>query len=514
MVLIQQLRSHKNDTAKAQCIIDEEIAAHEAAIRRLKSRRNTYSTIARLPPETLTAVFLSLKTAASQNEAARVAWVCRQWRDVALASPRLWSFIDTARGEYALELLARSKSAPLRVTCLTTPSTERPEPIFEAIMKEVGHIQKLTICLPLSDILHFLRLNGAASAPMLQFLQVISTDEQPTTPLPPDILLREMPSLLHLGLSDIEIRSDLPPFPHLTYLTISVPSFPMTSSQLLHILRHSPKLERIVVYGVAANGFLDASISPIQLPNLSQIDILSYDLEVSAILANAEYPPSASVAFINQTLHAGEPDLTSLAKICRHLHQGKGARPSINNIELVGDIFGGFRLTVLDKNNVHLLSVRLEVERRYSPASSLVLCMALGLETLSCLTLQSFEHQTETGWSSLLSHCTEVQDLRLTDVYTPLIKALMGSSSNEPPLPKLQTLRVHQSTFVTRRLDGDASFFVAFKEFLEKRKHLDIPVKAVKISTSIITAELVEELRGLTEITWDGDEGFVVYDDE
>ncbi len=269
-----------------------------------------------------------------------------------------------------------------------------------------------------------------------------------------------------------------------------------------------------MVYGVAANGFLDASILPIQLPNLLQIEILSYDLEVSAILANAEYPPSASVAFINQTLHTGEPDLTSLAKICRHLHQGKGARPSINNVELLGDMLdGGFRLTVLDKNNVHLLSVRLEVERRYIPAYGLVLCSALGLETLPCLTLQNFEHQTEAEWSSLLSRCTEVQDLRLTDVYTPLIKALMGSSSNEPPLPKLQTLRVHESTFVTRRLDGDASFFVAFKEFLEKRKHLAIPVKAVRIITSIITTELVEELRELTEITWDGDEGFVVYDD-
>ncbi|KAF9480808.1 hypothetical protein BDN70DRAFT_779421, partial [Pholiota conissans] len=67
----------------------------------MKRQRNALVSIGRLPPEVLSRVFSfvrehSLKTATNESKLRwlRVTQVSQHWRDVAIASPTLWTQID------------------------------------------------------------------------------------------------------------------------------------------------------------------------------------------------------------------------------------------------------------------------------------------------------------------------------------------------------------------------------------------------------------------------------------
>ncbi|KAF8264483.1 hypothetical protein EI94DRAFT_466819 [Lactarius quietus] len=98
--------------------------ALDAEIQGLKLRRNALSPVSSLPPEVFTAIFslvcfpgtLSLGGGPDYHLARlRVSHVCRQWREIALNQPLLWSHVDFSALSSAgvTEILARAKSVPL-----------------------------------------------------------------------------------------------------------------------------------------------------------------------------------------------------------------------------------------------------------------------------------------------------------------------------------------------------------------------------------------------------------------
>ncbi|KAF4610965.1 hypothetical protein D9613_006730 [Agrocybe pediades] len=105
--------------------IDSEIEQHEQEILALKTRRNTYAPISRLPPELLSRIFECYKTVQfipTQFQYShplrwiRCTHVCRLWRTVALDSPLLWAELHLKYLAWAKESLIRSKMAPLKVS--------------------------------------------------------------------------------------------------------------------------------------------------------------------------------------------------------------------------------------------------------------------------------------------------------------------------------------------------------------------------------------------------------------
>jgi hypothetical protein len=87
------------------------VLKHE--IRAWKSRHNTASPSCRLPPETLSQVFLTLAASIDDpREWTNVTCVCRYWRSTALQCTGLWTnppIINT----FTEAILPRSKSAPI-----------------------------------------------------------------------------------------------------------------------------------------------------------------------------------------------------------------------------------------------------------------------------------------------------------------------------------------------------------------------------------------------------------------
>lgn len=230
----------------------------------------------------------------------------------------MWSSIDFSRTDPALRSLGRSQSVPLQASCEGLRYyTESHLHVAGAVMAEVGRIQRLYLLLPANELLHFLRLNGGKSAPMLEDLRLgIEKPSAECLSLPPDILGRGMPSLRQLDLTNIQITSQLPPLPHLTHLSISCHGI-QPSSLVLSPLQHTPKLEDLDIRRPRHSRFPHATKHSHPASNLNRISIDFDKLEGFAIITNIEYPLSARVHFLHDDEFLGQPDLPAFLKVFR-----------------------------------------------------------------------------------------------------------------------------------------------------------------------------------------------------
>ncbi|KAF9500635.1 hypothetical protein BDN71DRAFT_1032273 [Pleurotus eryngii] len=499
---------HTADAAEARRIIDAEIAVHEAAIRRLGHCRNTYSSISRLPSEIVATIFLLVKSELGQGAVGHISGVCRQWREILLASPRIWSSINVSRVESVLELLKRSKSVPLKIKCEEYSCTEPHRRAAEAVMAEVGRIQDLNLSLPPKDLVDFLRLNGDASASMIEHLQLRAVYPPESFSLPRDIMRREMPSLRLLDLTNMVISSQLPMLPHLTCLRISCHR--IHGSLLLSSLQCTPKLKELRVEGgLVMDGPMGPLTGPVQLPNLTYITIISVDLESAAVFANIEYPPRANVFFRHDRQHRGEPDLSALVAMSRRFQ----IAPLPIDTALLGCSSSG-QLRIFIESTHHSgswqLSLLLNVESRYSSATCITLCSALSLGDVTILRLSAFIDMNPTELTSFYRLFPRVQALHWNNTPAWYFRTLMKSPSIELPLPGLERLYLSKCDFMVM----DAQLFEGLKGFLKERKDLGTPVVRAKIRMSSITEEAVEDLEEFTEVDWDGEESVFGSDEE
>ncbi|KAF9491124.1 hypothetical protein BDN71DRAFT_101771 [Pleurotus eryngii] len=408
---------HMTNAAAARHLIDEEIVLHEAAIRNLKTRRNTHSEIAVLPSEILAIVFLEMKNSASKDESwINVAEVCRGWRDVALASPQLWCSFDLSDPDRALVLLKRSQPAPLHISCGSTPLliTEENEDMTKSIMAEIHRIQELYLFTFMADcILLILNMNGTAGAPLLRRLRLKSFPSSIATSMPPAILRREMPCLHRLELKDTNFSPGLPPLSHLTNLKISLSTSTMTPSSLLTSIQYATNLKEINVSGMATDDDSAPTTTRVHLPHLVSISITSNDIESSAIFANIEYRPSATIVFTSRRAPRAMPDLSNLITIFRHFIVPGAAM--IQRVELSAKYPGQFQLATWGPGPQSSTSLVISLALRfddYPPVCS-ILCSALPLENVLALGIQNFYLPLQPDWESIFNRCVISPDASL-----------------------------------------------------------------------------------------------------
>lgn len=105
-------------------LYDTQIAVHTAEVRRLNEKRNAdCSKTRKLHAEILTNIFGILQHSFESKDLwadtlsgwVKVTHVCRTWRAIALNEPTLWTDLAGAPRNWALEVFARSKAAPLRL---------------------------------------------------------------------------------------------------------------------------------------------------------------------------------------------------------------------------------------------------------------------------------------------------------------------------------------------------------------------------------------------------------------
>ncbi|KAF7790709.1 hypothetical protein EIP86_001665 [Pleurotus ostreatoroseus] len=282
------------------------LAVAMAEIQRLKTYWNTTSLVSRLPPELLVRIFVTYATLVKDEyyqyrsilgpitchdrivvkpySWIRVTHVCRQWRDVALQHPILWSWIVEAPGDWVKTMLGRCGQAGLTVD--TQPASLfwrvneqywklnwRSLSALQAIYNHWNHIEEAKVMLGTGHP----RL-WDVEAPLLCSLDVAST--LPEGGEKHQLLFKAggTPSLKELIWSNSLQWSLISPLlnPQLEVLKVQTrkPTSPISTAMWFSALRNMPCLRSLSLRSVVGGGFSHSSDpQSLSLPHLRNLEL-------------------------------------------------------------------------------------------------------------------------------------------------------------------------------------------------------------------------------------------------
>lgn len=141
---------------EAQSHIDDEITRLTSSLYDLRSQRNALSYISRLPIEVLGDIFVHCASDYHYQEHhpplrsdapdwVNVSYVCRQWRNVALDCPTLWTYVFVSSQRWTELLLARSKQESLKIRIKIDHPLEKWWRFLRTVADHVERIQELCL---------------------------------------------------------------------------------------------------------------------------------------------------------------------------------------------------------------------------------------------------------------------------------------------------------------------------------------------------------------------------------
>ncbi|KAF9232498.1 hypothetical protein BU15DRAFT_81185 [Melanogaster broomeanus] len=294
--------------AEVQARIDDEVALLRLPICALLIQRNALSPVSRLPHEILATIFLYQAYSFYQDPRysgtwgappwANVSYVCRHWRDVALNTSFLWSFLLVSPPRWTKELLSRTNMLPLRIR-INVRYWARKEMIFlEQVTTDVTRIQDLSLKLP-RNLTEGVFSKLSTPAPLLHTLRLFVTQNDTESVLVPDTLFsRETPALRTLELYRCHVPWSSPIFTTLTTLRLRdiASSSQPTITEILAILRHMPDLAHLYLENAlpSAEDTLHSRDSLpsecFDLPHLSCLALVAPFSTVVVFLSNVTVP--------------------------------------------------------------------------------------------------------------------------------------------------------------------------------------------------------------------------------
>ncbi|KAJ7671011.1 hypothetical protein B0H17DRAFT_197270 [Mycena rosella] len=177
--------------------------------------------------------------------------ICSMWRDVALATPKLWASLsihctDTADVRLADLWLSRARGYPLRIEVDDHEGEESPnrEILLETICRYSAQWQEVTLSVPL-DALSRLRLEG----PLPRLERLVIGSEASVSPIQLVTAFSDAPLLreVHLSLDDVgsvQPRSIVLPWAQLTSFTGHL----LSAEECLYVLREASSLTECNLY--------------------------------------------------------------------------------------------------------------------------------------------------------------------------------------------------------------------------------------------------------------------------
>lgn len=132
---------------------ESEIERHLQIVTELRHRLNSLVRINRLPPELLAEIFYfcqvepwnrhedesKFKPIGTQLRWIFILCVCHHWREIALATPRLWARVPLDHTRFAIECIIHAKSSPLHLVA------NRWYPEQSAFFEHIAH-DPYTLC--------------------------------------------------------------------------------------------------------------------------------------------------------------------------------------------------------------------------------------------------------------------------------------------------------------------------------------------------------------------------------
>jgi hypothetical protein len=297
-----------------------EVSNVYAAIAELKTRRNTFTSIARLPPEILSKIFESIISLdQTESSSGRLEWmhlmeVCRHWRSVMIENPRLWSSLAFCSVELTSKMLLRSKASPLEIRAGSL------EMVLDAVALALSHISRIRV-LHLRVWKHiemFLPAIGQP-APLLKSLRLENLDGPSNSPIIPSLLFA--PCLRHFASSNLTVQWDSPHLAGLTHLEIRGSARLPSLGELRDVLSHCTALDTLILSDSLPHteDQQNQSQDPIPLPTLAHLHLVGSVTDCDIVVRTISFPPTTTVV-----LHCDIGMDISLE--VPHLLSGLGAR--------------------------------------------------------------------------------------------------------------------------------------------------------------------------------------------
>ncbi|KAI0741685.1 hypothetical protein C8Q80DRAFT_1195661 [Daedaleopsis nitida] len=547
--------------ASARKVIEADIEEHVQTIIQLKRRLNTHTEIARLPAEILSEVFLHicrhtyetqqdmLFNATSDTYYLRispaswivVAHICHAWREIALSTPRLWSYIVGTQQAYLNELVARSKKAPLHITAafpLYTPSDGRLQALEQIVTSHTSRLVELYLSASLPMIRDICqKLCDTASAPLLRSLVLCEPLSHHSWNTDSPHILRSLspqalPALHTLDSRRLKFAWDEPIF-SATALTKLVVYGRQDSQDvmgsfesLLIALQGMTFLETLELDDAIPKLPVDiTSILPpprkITLPHLQHLSITSNGPDCANLLGHL-FAPKQTIYHLTSRTQPGGPDLATVLK--DHLASSEPLRAIRLERRLnMRQVLEGRRvpITEFEARNLYTsptpsgdVHVDLPMNASFFAPLFNDTIIFHGVQTLEIAVSQDPNRDYPWAWQELFAAMPNIHVLSLGGDQThALTNALstprhddQGSITRELPLPQLEVLKLRDIRLLSVDADRPPEFMDLLIDCLIARCHYGVPVAELHLKRCRNT--LWEDVGRLEEVVadvqWDG----------
>ncbi|KAI0676051.1 hypothetical protein C8Q78DRAFT_1007883 [Trametes maxima] len=537
------MSSHHVPLPAARKALEDEIAAHEQRIIDIKTRLNTMTLIARLPPELLSEIFLHVAKAAfnsglgealyapyrpSHYGASRFyAWVqvthvCRNWRMVALNTPRLWGHIVLTRKPVVDAILARSKKAPLLVRASIRSSGDDKAKLLEEIMRESQRLKELNlsgparfvqeICPKITEPAHYLES------------MVLSDSDSGTygygvgdTSLPVTLFQGMAPRLRNLEVRRLVFGWNNPVFSSSITRLVLIGRFDSQSllgtfDHILSALEVMSNLKILDLDNAIPRLPADASTLPkperaITLPKLRRLTLMANTLDCANLVNHLSLPSDIRLALI-----------------------GCGGGGAEDLIRVVGEhTTRSTPLLAVNLSRLYDGKLRMKGWRTVAdPMSSIEPCIEVQIDALACSSIASFlvrdskmflrartlDIEAETHnwrWKDVFTGMPDLQVLCVHgDPQDEFFTALSATCDRRKPTPSLILPRLHVLKLSGARLcspdyDHPPELLDVLEDWLLLRCNYDLPVRRLHLTDCInLTEEDVERLIEIVpDVVWD-----------
>ncbi|TRM67520.1 hypothetical protein BD626DRAFT_625957 [Schizophyllum amplum] len=344
-------RTEESATSKA-AQLDECIASIRDQLSALMSYRNSLVSIASLPDEILSEIFICYGHA--MNALYNLHWtglmrVCRRWRAVGMATPALWSYVQagTTRSSGNLPVQLRLSGAhPLSVRIRATDyeSTARDIRLdwLTSLEPHMDRIHSLAVSAEYDSLAAILTKLGKEKRVQLRHLTLSFTYDSEETDdaffIPADITANIVHGLQSLDLSNIEI--DWHQLRNLSKLTIcrylysrGLPTLPLQT--VLGMLHRLPALTRLVLFNcIPLANALDEELPAVDTHPLQGVELLSLHASLcTTILSSIHLSQDALISLDQlQGLYDGV-DARALLVLLHRQFRRPGA-PILRSLEL------------------------------------------------------------------------------------------------------------------------------------------------------------------------------------
>jgi hypothetical protein len=527
----------------------------------LRTRRNNFSLIGRLPPEILSCIFsfhaINQPTprdpiynpddpfpSSSGPIRLGLGWitvthVCRHWRQVALSDPNLWRTITFDLGaEWAEEMLERSKAT---LICYSRdlsfqPRVSRRRSLDDEVTlrKHLSHVRRLVLSGNPESLAPAVRAL-TTPAPRLESLELLRNAPQfpeSCITLPSDLFAHDSPKLRHVTLYGCAVPWDSPLFRDLTHLDIRIPpvvpsppsppaaqsdllSIP-TLDRLLSILEAMPSLQVLTLGNCLPRPEFTSRVVPLR--HMSKLSLDGSLPNAVAVLERVSLPSSASLSLRCVGRNPQEGLLDTLVSLLASHFRSPETYISPLSTMIIGETdFSQSPTIMVWDTDVPLdqpqsAPARLHLTFGSRPgyrtmqSAPLQVCKSLPLRDLHTLSITYLEAPwSAADWVDVCHHCPKVTHLRVRDSWaftlTPTLK-------KRNAFPSLVTLDLHDINFFgPLSPDYTEPLGAVLPVILRARRNAGIPVRRVNLATCVLSGTYLELLREVVnDVAWDFDQ--------